>query len=379
MQPNHVSYNSHFPSSSGEYGRDHSPSQQFIPAGAPMQGGYGYSPQQYTFVPGIGFVRRSPEDDERAQIARSSRQLAFAMIACLGLMYLVYPFASLLTSLVTGLLRIVPSPAASALSSNTISYVVALSIPFMVYQSRVGIPIKAAYPLKRPRTWLVLCGTLIFLGVCTIGDAASDMLDTLLRTGGLYARSSNAVMPSDTLGAVLHVLLYALLAPILEELVFRGVIMQSLRRFGDALALVCSSVLFALIHADILTLPYAFLSGLVIGYFVLRSGSLLTGMIIHFANNLFWIIYDAAATGLSPTQGDIVLHSIYTAFIIAGLFAAVFAAKRDAAMFSLAPGSTALPYKLKIRTMFTSGLMIVFIIIVLGLMLGNISTSSMPW
>ena len=81
--------------------------------------------------------------------------------------------------------------------------------------------------------------------------------------------------------AILYIINGVVLPAFIEEIVFRGAIMQSLRRFGDGFALLVSSVLFAVVHGNFVQAPYAFLMGLVIGYFVLRTGSLWAGIFIH--------------------------------------------------------------------------------------------------
>ena len=62
--------------------------------------------------------------------------------------------------------------------------------------------------------------------------------------------------------------------------------MQGLRCFGDGVALLVSAIFFALAHFNAMQAANAFLMGLIIGYFVLRTGSLWTGIILHFIINL---------------------------------------------------------------------------------------------
>lgn len=376
QQPFYTDYNNQTPPS---YGQKHYPNQRFIPNGAPVQGFCTYSPQQYTFVPGIGFVRRSPEDEERRQIAATSRKLAAAMLTCLVLLYLTQPAATFFATRISGLLPFRVSLEAIGLLSTIMSYLAAFIFPFVIYQARVGIPAKAAYPLRRPRVWLVVCATLILLGICTIASFSSDVLDALLQSVGLYASQSNAALPSDTFGIVLYIVLYVVLSPLVEELLFRGLIMQSLRRFGDGVALLCSSVLFALVHPNILMLPYAFLTGLVIGYFVLRSGSVVTGIVMHLANNLLLTIYHAAAKGLTPTWSNIVMQGIFIVFIVAALFAVKFAVRRDENIFSLAPARMALSFKGRIRALCGSGVMVVYFLVTAWFIISSIRTVFRPW
>jgi len=81
------------------------------------------------------------------------------------------------------------------------------------------------------------------------------------------------------------------LAPVTEEMVFRGLILGSLTRRYSALKSVgLSSLIFAVAHLN----PYQFIpavvAGSLMGWVRIRSQSLLPGMWTHAVNNAFWIL-----------------------------------------------------------------------------------------
>lgn len=78
----------------------------------------------------------------------------------------------------------------------------------------------------------------------------------------------------------------ALAAPLLEELIFRGVILDGLlRKYSPAKAIFWSSFLFALVHLN----PWQFISAMVIGIFsawlYYKTANLNLSILIHFFNN----------------------------------------------------------------------------------------------
>lgn len=76
-------------------------------------------------------------------------------------------------------------------------------------------------------------------------------------------------------------------APIIEELIFRGVIFNRLRlRIGLIGAMVISSILFALLH-DPDTMISAFVFGLCMCILYLKTDNIFIPMTVHFLNNLF--------------------------------------------------------------------------------------------
>ena len=80
--------------------------------------------------------------------------------------------------------------------------------------------------------------------------------------------------------------LYAsVLAPVWEELLFRGYVLRTLRPFGKRFAILTSAVLFGLFHGNLLQTPYALLMGLVLGYVTVEY-SIGWALLLHMFNNL---------------------------------------------------------------------------------------------
>ncbi len=76
------------------------------------------------------------------------------------------------------------------------------------------------------------------------------------------------------------------MAPILEEILFRGVIQGSaMSRYGAMRAIIISSAAFALIHVMPQQVIYAFVAGLILGYIYWKTQSILSVIIIHAFNN----------------------------------------------------------------------------------------------
>lgn len=80
------------------------------------------------------------------------------------------------------------------------------------------------------------------------------------------------------------------LAPLVEEFLFRGVIMSMLRRYGLVTELIVSSVAFALMHFSIQTFIPIFFVGMLLGFVRRSTGSIFPSIIMHAANNAFSVI-----------------------------------------------------------------------------------------
>ena len=91
----------------------------------------------------------------------------------------------------------------------------------------------------------------------------------------------------------------ALLAPVVEEVVFRGAILRALlssmkSKWG---AICFTAALFALIHANPAQMPHAFLMGWLMGWLYMRTGSILPAVVFHWANNTMAYLIAVAYPG----------------------------------------------------------------------------------
>jgi membrane protease YdiL (CAAX protease family) len=90
----------------------------------------------------------------------------------------------------------------------------------------------------------------------------------------------------DPVGVVLLVVITVVLAPPIEELFFRGLLLRSIEnRYGPRWALWGSSVVFAAVHLQGLQFPALVLIGLVLGWLALRTDRLGPSIWAHVAFN----------------------------------------------------------------------------------------------
>jgi sodium transport system permease protein len=83
-----------------------------------------------------------------------------------------------------------------------------------------------------------------------------------------------------------YLLVFAVLGAICEELAFRGFILSGLRRrFGPWMAIVFSSLLFALYHMNVFQVIPAFVLGVVLGVLAVRGQSVVPAIVLHLLYN----------------------------------------------------------------------------------------------
>lgn len=90
---------------------------------------------------------------------------------------------------------------------------------------------------------------------------------------------------------VLLLILVAIIAPVAEELLFRGLLYPVLRRsWGVTLAIILNALLFGFAHVVLILIPGLFFVGLILAWVRERSGSVIPGMLLHALQNGIIII-----------------------------------------------------------------------------------------
>lgn len=137
---------------------------------------------------------------------------------------------------------------------------------------------------ERMRPSVFFCALILCMG--------SQMVNSLWLTGlelvmNLFGSSMMPMleMVSGSTGSFSMFLYGAVLAPISEELLFRGYILRALRPYGKRFAILGSAILFGLFHGNLLQGPYAVLVGLVMGWLTCTY-SIHWAIALHVFNNL---------------------------------------------------------------------------------------------
>ena len=173
-----------------------------------------------------------------------------------------------------------------------VSYLLPMLLAFIPIMLLVRIPLKVALPFKNTPIEVATPATLAGLGCSTIGVFIASVLLSFFQSSGLVYEVPQPETPETMVGKLMYIFIIGVLPAIFEEFLFRGYMLQSLRRFGDVFAMVISSLIFALFHGNFAQLPNAFIMGFVFAFIAVRTGSLATGMVIHFINNTVITVLD---------------------------------------------------------------------------------------
>jgi membrane protease YdiL (CAAX protease family) len=213
---------------------------------------------------------------------------------------------AVLISLVFGALGELGTPASDELLSALLYLPIIAWIGFMVVR-RGGVHLGAMLRWPALGTyWFVVAGILVVqflfsLAAITLTELVAPWMDDSLAGVG----QGNLVLA--LIGIVI-------LPPVVEEITFRGILLERFAvKWRVGVAVIVSAVCFGILHADPMG---AGMFGVVTGLLYLRTGSLWPGIIIHFVNNLVAIISIRVAGPEAAVQTPTLSESLMTA----GLF-----------------------------------------------------------
>lgn len=164
-------------------------------------------------------------------------------------------------------------------------YLLTYGLPFIIVHRRIRKKSQSLpydLKLKYPRLIPVIIIATIALHLGLISPVANL----------LAVDVSSEYVEGDWLEPDLFIfLLFVVFAPLLEEIIFRGVIQKSLTRvLSPAKGIFLTSLLFALVHLNIQQFFTALILGVFIGWIYYRTGDMILAIGIHALNNLVAVL-----------------------------------------------------------------------------------------
>ncbi|MCR5485655.1 MAG: CPBP family intramembrane metalloprotease [Clostridiales bacterium] len=257
-------------------------------------------------------------EEERKKIKKLSITAGLCVTA-----FAVLQFAFSFVLALTGLNERFLNDRYFAFEVNIVYYLTIIFLPFLVAFLMTPVeerPDMNSFGKPRSNAMIlpaVICGFMF----CMIGNFATDYLISFLERFHIELSGGEYETSADAFGLVSNLITIAVLPALIEEFSLRFVVMQPLRKYGDKFAIVMSSMVFALMHGNMVQIPFAFIAGVAIAYFVISTGSVWTGVLIHLLNNAYSVVINYMLE-VRPTAAEtfyrILLASLFTVGVICG-------------------------------------------------------------
>ena len=219
---------------------------------------------------------------------------------------------------------------------NTLAYLIA-----NLSAAAIGIAAVKAFKSKdlfrkskRDAKWIAL-GVLGALGIQAVSVFVQTIMINITGLMGISENTASLAGMSDDVILNLIILLYfVIIAPVTEEFLMRGLIMNSLAPVNRKFALIASALLFGIMHGNFNQMFNGFLLGLIFGYIALKSGSIIPSIIAHMTVNanviLCTYVYEYTVfEAFGEDAASICEMAHFAVLLVIGIIALIFFLKKN--------------------------------------------------
>ena len=154
-------------------------------------------------------------------------------------------------------------------------------ITLIIFLKTKWTPLTRGYLLSKP--W----GTLLWVALFSLGTIIP--LSFLYEQLGIEMDENTQQIFTSLMKEPWGYVAIGILAPLAEEVVFRGSILRTLlgimSKKNHWVAIMISAAIFGVVHANLAQFVNALLMGLLLGWMYYRTGSLVPGILLHWVNN----------------------------------------------------------------------------------------------
>ena len=112
-----------------------------------------------------------------------------------------------------------------------------------------------------------------------------------------------------------------IMAPVCEEFIFRKLLLDKLKPFGDTVAILFTAITFGLTHMNFQQFFFAAFTGLIFGYVAIRTGRLLYPILLHFFFNTMSAVVMPLFSSIDdmvPELGSLIGNGVYFGLMVIG-------------------------------------------------------------
>ena len=154
-------------------------------------------------------------------------------------------------------------------------------ITLIIFLKTKWTPLTRGYLLSKP--W----GTLLWVALFSLGTIIP--LSFLYEQLGIEMDENTQQIITSMMKEPWGYVAVGILAPLAEEVVFRGAILRTLlgimSKKNHWVAIMISAAIFGIVHANLAQFINALLMGLILGWMYYRTKSLVPGILLHWVNN----------------------------------------------------------------------------------------------
>lgn len=272
------------------------------------------------------FLRKQQENNEKKEIRLISLTMGVAIIA-----YLLFQNIAVLVLYAFDLFDkynndAVFQSAFTIIGVSFFSVLVPFGIMALVNKKRYAHPIIPGNSIKPLKCIVWVC----FGMLCCVGAnfAVSYLITFLELLFDIEFTQGELLEPDSPLACVMCVISTAIIPAICEEFAMRCCSLQLLRKYGKSFSVFAVSIVFGLLHGNVIQFVFAFIVGLVLGLVTVKTDSIVPAVLIHGLNNGVSAVNSVVTYTSGENVAETVVLIIYALWAVSGAISLVYLLKK---------------------------------------------------
>ncbi|MGN1328958.1 MAG: lysostaphin resistance A-like protein [Eubacterium sp.] len=279
--------------------------------------GYAYNEQVQRM-----YEREMRKKAEKRELRKVGLALGTAIIA-----YIVLQSVASILLMKLGMYNLYKESAVFQYAFNIIFVsVLSVAAPFGVValfnRKKYRDPIVPNKPIKASKCFAWVC---FGMCCCIVVNMAVNYIVTFLKTAfNITLTQGESLSPDSVFACVMEVIALAVIPALCEEFAMRCCSLQLLKKYGTGFAIFAVSMVFGLLHGNVIQFLFAFAVGAVLAYVTVKTGSIIPAILIHMLNNGMSAVQDIFEYSLGEKASDYAIVVMFIFWVIAGVLAAVY-------------------------------------------------------
>lgn len=268
------------------------------------------------------FLRKQQEKKEKSEI----RLISFTM-GCAIIAYILMQSVAVSVMSIFGWYDLynespVFQSAFNIIGISFLSVAVPFGIMALINKKRYAYPVIPSKPVKASKcfAWVcfgMMCSSVANMSVSYIFTFLQALFDVEFTRG-------SALEPNSAFSCVMLVFSTAVAPAICEEFAMRCCSLQLLRKYGKGFAVAAVSIVFGLLHGNLVQFVFAFVVGLVLAYITVQTDSVVPAVLVHGLSNGISVTNSVLNYAAGEKIAEYSVVAIYLLWIIAGALCGVY-------------------------------------------------------
>lgn len=165
---------------------------------------------------------------------------------------------------------------------------------------------------------IIPLGVMSVGGILLISTTIYIIYSTIIQVVGLTIPAPDFTFPSSKSMQAIYILYICILGPILEEIIFRGIVLNTIKKYGAFTAIIFTSIIFSMFHLNLVQFMTPLLLGILLAFVTIKTESTVPAIIIHIFNNTI-----ATLITFLSEYSQVLSTIISTCIIFLGIFALI--------------------------------------------------------